>query len=75
MTLVDDAKQWWRWHSVRALAVLGIVAEAWLNSPTLQAWLPTRWASVAVGVAAAIVFVLRIRKQVAKTAPADTKGH
>ncbi|HET7300217.1 MAG TPA: hypothetical protein VFJ01_06140 [Oleiagrimonas sp.] len=67
MKLVADARHWWKWHSVHALVVIGIVAEAWLNSPQFQAMLPSYLVSILSPIVLGIVFVLRIRKQLIKT--------
>lgn len=64
MKLVDDARNWWKWHSVWALGVLGVVANVWLNSPELQAVLPPRVVSLISPLVLGLVFLLRIHKQV-----------
>jgi hypothetical protein len=35
MKLVDDARNWWKWHSTYVFAVLAIFPTVWLSSPEL----------------------------------------
>lgn len=69
MKLVDDAKNWWKWHSTYIYAVMGIFPLVWLNSPELQAMLPPTLVSKLAPVLAGIGFFLRLRSQ-AGTLPA-----
>lgn len=71
MTLVDDARQFWRWWSVRLAVVAGAVAGAVVNNPQiltgLVAYVPPQYrtlASALVGVAVALAPTLaRLIKQ------------
>ena len=55
MRLVDNARNFWKWFSVQALAVLGIIAAVWpVLPPEAQALVPEPWrpwvlVAVAVG--------------------------
>lgn len=63
MKLVDDARDWWKWHSTYFYAVLAALPEVWLNSPELQALLPLHVVAYIAPVIAGIGFFLRIRAQ------------
>lgn len=60
MTLVDDARQWWRWWSVRMAMVAGAVAGALVAQPqiltSLVAYVPDRWRPLASALAGLTVF-------------------
>jgi hypothetical protein len=60
MTLVDDARQAWRWWSVRLAALAGIVAGALVAQPQLLtglvAYVPEPWRPVASALAGIAVF-------------------
>lgn len=44
MRLVKDARRAWRWFSVQALVVLGLVSVIWPVLPTeTQALIPSAW--------------------------------
>ena len=44
MRLVDDARHWWRWWSLRILAAAAALqAEIVLYPEALKGWLPDRW--------------------------------
>jgi len=64
MKLVDDWRNWWRWHSMQALILLGAIAEWWLNSRDLQSILPPKWVAIVTPVVVAVVALLRLRKQI-----------
>lgn len=68
MKLVDDARNWWKWHSTHFLAVLTILLDVWLRSPDLQAMLPPIVLAEIAPAFAVLGFLLRIRDQ-AKRAP------
>lgn len=51
MKLVNDAANWWKWHSSRVLALLVVLPAVWASSPDLQAAIPPRWAaSIGAGI-------------------------
>lgn len=60
MTLVEDARQWWRWWSVRMAMVAGAVAGAIVSQPqiltNLVAYVPEQWRPLAGSLAGLIVF-------------------
>jgi len=44
MKLVEDARDAWRWHSVRLLAVLAALPLAWAQMPDdAKAFIPETW--------------------------------
>lgn len=63
MKLVDDARNWWKWHSTYFYAVIGGLPEVWLNSPNLQTLLPLKAVGVIAPIIAVLGFYLRIRSQ------------
>lgn len=71
MTLVEDARQWWRWWSVRMAALAGVVAGALVAQPQiltgLVAYVPERWRPLASALAGVVVFaaptIARLIKQ------------
>lgn len=72
MKLVDDARDWWKWHSTYVFAVLAIFPAVWLESSDLQALLPPSLVSKIAPFVAAAGFLLRLRAQGKKTLPDDT---
>jgi hypothetical protein len=64
--LVDDARDWWKWHSTYFYAVIAILPEVWLSSPDFQALLPLKVVGYAAPVIGLLGFYLRVRKQAAK---------
>lgn len=69
MKLVDDARNWWKWHSTYVFAVLAILPEVWLHSPELQALLPVWLVARIAPFIGALGFFLRIRAQGQKVEP------
>lgn len=63
MKLVDDARDWWKWHSTYVFAALAVLPEVWLNSPELQALLPMWLVAKIAPVIGGLGFFLRIRAQ------------
>lgn len=71
MTLVDDARQFWRWWSVRLALVAGVIATTIVNQPQiltgLVAYVPPQYRTVAsalVGIVVALAPTLaRLIKQ------------
>ena len=63
MKLVEDARDWWKWHSTYVFAALAVLPEVWLNSPELQALLPVWLVAKIAPVIGGLGFFLRIRAQ------------
>lgn len=71
MTLVEDARQAWRWWSVRMAAIAGMVAAALVAQPQiltgLVAYVPEAWRPAAASLAGIAVFaaptLVRLLKQ------------
>lgn len=66
MKLVDDWRNWWKWHSTYFYAVIAALPEIWLQSSDLQAMLPVHLVAKIAPFIAGLGFFLRIRKQVKK---------
>jgi hypothetical protein len=74
LRLVDDARQWWRFYSVRAAAGAGMVAGWAVSCPQqvfgLIAYVPDFWRPLAGALVGFLVFalptVLRLWKQGSK---------
>lgn len=63
MKLVDDASNWWKWHSSRVLALLVVLPAVWASSPDLQALIPPKWAA-SIGAGISLLGLLgRVLKQ------------
>jgi hypothetical protein len=71
MKFVDDARDWWKWHSTYVFALLAVLPEVWLNSPELQALLPLWLVAKVAPAIAGVGFFLRIRAQASLCKPAD----
>lgn len=69
MKLVNDWRNWWKWHSTWVFGVLAVFPAVWLASPELQALLPPTWVSAAAPIVAVVGFVVRLRAQAIKVAP------
>lgn len=63
MKLVDDARNWWKWHSTYVFAVLAIFPAVWLSSPDLQALISPKMVSAIAPFVAGLGFVVRLHKQ------------
>jgi len=70
MKLVEDWRNWWKWHSTYVFAVLAVLPEVWINSTLLQALLPLGLVAKIAPFIALIGFALRIRDQVRRIPPA-----
>jgi len=58
MKLIPDAKRAWRWFSVQAMALSGIIPAAWLAVPDeMRAAVPTEWLA-ACAIALAVLGVI-----------------
>lgn len=58
MTLVPEWRQWWKWTSVHALAIAGVLPGVWCSLPgAWQAVVPISY----IAIATAITSVLGIR--------------
>lgn len=64
MKLVDNARDFWRWHSTWAIAILAALPMVWAELPDdVKAMIPPDWrpwVALALGVAG---IALRLRKQ------------
>jgi hypothetical protein len=75
MTLVDDARQFWRWWSVRVAALAGLITTWVIDQPQqalgLIAYVPAEWRPLAAALAGFAVFglptLVRLLKQKGKT--------
>jgi hypothetical protein len=77
MKLVDDARNWWKWHSTYVFGLISVFPLVWLNSPELQALLPPKLVSEIAPFVGGLGFFLRIRAQlrkVPKRDPSDGAG-
>lgn len=77
MKLVDDARNWWKWHSTYVFGVLAIFPMVWLNSPELQTLLPAALVSKIAPLIGVLGFLLRLRAQMPKLPkpnPSDEAG-
>ncbi len=46
--LVKDWRDWWRWHSTKALVALGLLPTIWFElPPEWKAEIPSSWLKVA----------------------------
>lgn len=63
MKLVNDAANWWKWHSSRVFALLAVAPVVWASSPDLQAMIPPKWAA-SLGAAISVLGLIgRVVKQ------------
>ena len=64
MKLVDDWKEFWKWHSTWAITFLAMLPTIWMQIPEeYKMMLPDAWMAP-IGVALAVGSVLaRLRKQ------------
>lgn len=77
MKLVNDARDWWKWHSTYVFGVLSVFPLVWLGSPELQALLPPKLVSAIAPAIGMLGFLLRLRAQlpkVPKPDPSDEAG-
>lgn len=63
MKLVADVRNWWKWHSTHALALLFGLPVAWWSVPQMHDTLPPRIVMVVEPALAVLAFVGRIRDQ------------
>lgn len=64
MKLVKDAKQSWRWWSMRAMALQGAVAGSWLVVPEdMRASVPSEWLAACAVVLTALGIAGRLIEQ------------
>jgi hypothetical protein len=69
MKLVNDWRDWWKWHSTYVFGLLAVLPEVWLSSPDLQALLPLWLVARIAPFIGFIGFALRIRAQGQKLPP------
>ena len=64
MTLVENAKQAWRWFSVQALAAIAVIETVWYAlPPETLAIIPEGWKTAVVTVLAIAGVLGRVTKQ------------
>lgn len=64
LRLVQDWRNWWRWHSTKALVLLGLLPTIWLEMPAeWKAMLPASWLQSASFIIMLIGILLRMTKQ------------
>ena len=64
MKLVPDWRKAWRWLSVQAMALQGIVAVSWISVPDdMRAAVPPQWLAFAAIVLTVFGIVGRVIKQ------------
>lgn len=64
MTLVENARQAWRWFSVQALAAIAIIETLWLSlPPETVALIPAEWKAGIVTFLAVAGAIGRLVKQ------------
>ena len=64
MKLVDDKRHWWKWLSVHALAVAGVLPAVWLSLPVdWRAAVPDVWLAVLAAVVGGLGVFGRLVKQ------------
>lgn len=64
MKLVDDARNWWRWHSTWIAAVMAALPLAWSELPDdLKAYIPEAWGPWIASGMFVVFMVGRLRKQ------------
>lgn len=65
MKLVNDAANWWKWHSTRVFAVLAVAPVVWASSTDLQALIPPKYAAGIGAVISVLGLLGRVLKQAA----------
>ncbi|MDR7342752.1 hypothetical protein J2X14_001156 [Pantoea alhagi] len=64
LRLVKDWPDWWRWHSTKALVLLGLLPTIWLEMPPdLKSMIPSHWLQVASFVVMLLGMLSRITRQ------------
>ena len=64
MKLVDDARDFWRWHSTWIAAIIAAAPFAWGQMPAdLKAQVPQEWLPAISGLMFVAFLVGRVRKQ------------
>ncbi|MDU4093833.1 MAG: hypothetical protein E7H57_11255 [Pantoea sp.] len=73
LRLVKDWRNWWRWHSTKALVLLGLLPTIWLEMPSdLKSMIPSHWLQIASFVVMLLGMLSRITRQ---KAPPDSNGN
>lgn len=73
MKLIDEKRHWWKWLSVHALALTGILPAVWVSLPAdWRASIPGDWLAVVTVVTAVMGVFGRIVQQGDK--PDNTDG-
>lgn len=63
MSLLPDAKDFWKWWSVHGAALAAIISALYASLPALQAALPPFWYSIIMFVLSVVVILLRVLQQ------------
>lgn len=64
MKLVEDAKNFWKWHSTWAMSVAAAIPFAWQEAPDdIKDKIPQDWMPYIVGAVLFAGLVGRVRKQ------------
>jgi hypothetical protein len=62
--LVRDWRDWWRWHSTKALVLLGLLPTIWLEMPAdMKAMIPGHWLQIVSFIVMLAGMLSRITKQ------------
>ncbi|QHM71369.1 hypothetical protein [Mixta intestinalis] len=64
LKLVKDWPDWWRWHSTKALVLLGLLPTVWLEMPPeWKAMIPASWLQAASFIIMLLGMFSRITRQ------------
>lgn len=64
LKLVKDWPNWWRWHSAKALVLLGVLPTIWLEMPPdWKAMIPAHWLQIASFIVMLLGMLSRITRQ------------
>lgn len=70
MKLVRDWRNWWRWHSTKAIVALGMLPTVWFElPPEWKAEIPSTW----MRAAAIVVMVIGVYSRVTLQKPPEDK--
>ena len=64
LRLVKDWRQWWRWHSTKALVLLGLLPTIWVEMPAdMKAMIPAHWLQIVSFIVMLAGMLSRITRQ------------
>ncbi|MET3817223.1 MULTISPECIES: hypothetical protein [Pantoea] len=70
MKLVSDWRNWWRWHSTKAIIALGMLPTIWFElPPEWKAEIPSSW----MRIAAIVVMVIGVYSRMTLQKPPENK--